>query len=169
MTPGDFVSVLSHGLLVGPILTSEVSAALAHSPADIVRRLLIRLGVGTDPDDAQPWPVYASGEPSSPDSAITVYDTIGRQNGRIQTSGMQHEYHGVQVRVRAAAHTAGFAKARSIAVALDEDVYLTNVYIGAASYLVHSMMRTGDVIALGKSDSKRSIFTINALASLRQV
>lgn len=131
---------------------------------------MIALGLGTDPASNGPWPVYAAGEPDKPDSAITVYDTVGRQEGRTHVDGEAQEHHGVQVRVRSAAHTAGYAKARAVAVALDEDVLMNSVHIGAASYRVWAVARTGDVLSLGKEspDSKRSLFTINALVSLRQ-
>lgn len=162
-----------------------MAGLLQHSPADVVRRMLIDLSLGTDPD-ARPvgaWPVYASGEPGAgkpvgtastaktgvPDSIITVYDTLGRQNGRIQFSGEIQEHHGFQVRVRAAGHSAGYAKARAIADGLDKSVYLRTVAIGASRYLVYAVTRTGDVLALGKEPtSGRRIFTINALVTVRQ-
>jgi hypothetical protein len=83
-------------------------------------------------------------------------------------SGEMFSHPGVQVRVRAATHAAGFAKAEAVARALDEDVYDERVTVDGTAYLLHSVSRTADVFALGKDTptSKRSVFTINALVAL---
>lgn len=145
-----------------------MSTPLAHSPADILRRTLIATGQGNDPPTS-PWPVYAAGEPNAPDNVVTVYDTLGRGDGRAMPTGERTEHHGVQVRVRAGTHKDGYAKARAVAVALDESIYDVAVTLDAQQYLVHSVTRTGDVLALGKESptSRRSLFTINALVTIR--
>ena len=146
--------------------------SLDHSPAEVVRRLLIQEGLGSDPADPPgTWPVYANGEPDTPDSAITVYNTQGRDGGRTMTDGERQEHHGVQVRIRAAAFNTGFSKARAIAVSMDEDIVQEFITIGSASYKVWSISRSSDVLFLGNDTptSKRKLFTINALVSLRQV
>ena len=147
-----------------------MSGSLAHSPADVVRYLLINESQGTLPSDDDDWPVFADGEPDSPDSVITVYNIPGRQHGRVMYSGERQEHHGVEVRIRDPDSQDGYAKARAIAVALDESVRLSSVTIGASVYLVYSVSRLGDVIALGKEvpSSKRNLFTINAIVALRQ-
>lgn len=148
-----------------------MSGSLAHSPADILRQLLVDLDLGSypaNPPDA--WPVYVASEPDRPDECVTVYDTAGRPQGRLQVSGEKPELHGVQVRVRSARPPEGWAKARTIAVALDESVYAETVTMtGGSSYCVHSVTRTTDVVPLGKESpqSKRSIFVLNALVCLR--
>lgn len=145
--------------------------SLTHSPADIVRRLLIALGVGVDPPSS-PWPIYASGEPSLPDNVITVFGTTGRQHGRTATDGEMQEHHGIQVRIRAATYPVGYTKARTIATALDT-MYQDVITVPSTtnSYLIHAILRTSDVIELGKEtpSSKREIFTVNALVSVRAV
>lgn len=142
---------------------------LTHSPADVLRRALIDLGLGSAPP-ATPWPVYASSEPSSPENVITVYDTEGRDEGREMILGERQERHGFQIRVRAGTHTEGYTKARAIAVALDEVVYMRAVSIEGIAYLIWAISRTSDVISLGTNvtSSKRQVFTINGTVSLRQ-
>lgn len=143
---------------------------LQHSPAAIVRRLLINKGAGTDPTDKQAWPVFDSGEADKPDSAITVYDTEGHLQGREMIEGETHDFHGIMVQVRAAGHSAGYAKARAIAVLFDKSIYWNTIDIGTSKYTIQSIGRTSDVLALGKEPgTKRNLFTINALATLRQV
>lgn len=143
---------------------------LTRSPADIVRKLLIDLTLGSN--GGASWPVFTDAEPNSPDECITVRDTQGRDGGRDMVTAERAEHHGVQIRVRAGTHAAGYTKARAIAVALDRDVYQEMVVVAAGaggSYKLHAITRTTDVIPLGKDvpGSKRSLFTLNALVSLR--
>jgi hypothetical protein len=85
--------------------------------------------------------------------------------------GERAEHHGVMVRVRSASHSSGWAKARAIAVAMDTDVYQEQVLIGSSTYLVHQISRTTDVLDLGAGEapsSKRRVYTVNAVCSIRQ-
>lgn len=143
---------------------------LDHSPADVVRRLIVALGGGTLPSAAGPWPVHAMSEPPSPDDAVTVYDTAGVVHSKDHPFGFVEEHHGVQVRVRSAEAPAGAAKALALAQALDA-VSRRAVAVGARTYCVHNVSRTGTVLSLGKDDpvSKRSLFTFNALVYLRML
>ncbi len=148
-----------------------MSGSLTHSPAQIISQLLIDLTLGTAPVDSGSWPVFYAGEPDSPDSVITVYDSVGRQDGRIQVDGEQQEHHGFQVRVKATKHTVGYTKARAIAISLDEDVQLNSVTISGSVYVVYAISRTGDVLSLGKNHptGNFNLFTINAVVALRQL
>lgn len=144
---------------------------LTHSPARIVAQMLIGMGHGTNPlaEPLGDWPVYADAEPPLPDSVITVRDTAGRDGGREHVQGERAEHHGILIRVRSSTHEGGYAKARALAVALDQDVYQESLSISGSSYRVHCVTRTGDVIVLGKQlpQNKRSLFTINALVAVR--
>lgn len=149
----------------------QPDSTLGHSPADILRRLLIALGYGADPPST-PWPIFAAGEPNAPDEVVTCYDTSDRGDGRIMNDGERGEHRGVQIRIRSSTHNSGYIKARAIAVAIDEEIYQNTVDMGGGSvYLVHCVNRSSDVIALGveSPDSKRKLFTINVLMSLRQL
>jgi hypothetical protein len=148
---------------------------LLYSPADVIRQMFIDLQQGSDPAGNTAWPVYAADEPSTPDNVITVYDTDGRDDGRTMPDGERQEHHGFQVRVRADDHPTGYAKARAIAVALDQSVTQRSVNLaggqGTHGYVVWSVSRTSDVLALGKEapDSRRKLFTVNGVAHIRQV
>ncbi len=144
--------------------------ALDHSPASIVRTLLVSLSQGVDPPATSGWTIQDTSEPDQPDDTITVYDTAGRKQGRSQIDGETFEIHGLQIRVRAANSVTGWAKARALAIVVDTSVYRNSVTIGASQYLVQHISRTGDVLSLGKEtpNSKRSIFTLNALISVRK-
>ena len=153
-----------------------MTAALSHGVADIVRYLLIdNLSLGTLPSDAEDWPVYIAEEPDTPDSVITVYDTEGHKYGHHLVDGEIVEHPGVMIRVRAPNYNEGIAKARAIAVALDEDVELTTVTAddaegtGSETYLVYAATLRSGPLSLGKEPkTQRNLFTVNATVALRQ-
>jgi hypothetical protein len=168
------LSLTAGGQTVSNLVYFRVGAGydtLAHSPADIISRLLITIGVGEEPPGTPNpgWPVYVSGEPTSPDNVITVYDTAGIYHGRTQVDGQTQLHRGIQVRVRSTTHDVGFNKAQEVAVAMAQDVYDEYVVIETSRYLVHCLSRISEVLPLGKEvpSGKRSLFTVNALASIK--
>lgn len=147
-----------------------MASTLAHSPAAIIRKLLIDLGLGAEPTPTAAWPVYDANEPTSPDNCITVYDTQGIGAGRSMIDGELLGFNGFQVRVRGVDHPTGWTKADAIQTTLAKQVLRKVVHVGASNYLVHAASRIGDVLALGKDpDSKRRIFTLNAIAAIKQL
>lgn len=143
-----------------------------HSPSEILRRVLIGLGVAADPP-AGPWPIYRGNEPSNPDNCLTVYDTEGMSDGRSMIDGEAYEHPGFQLRIRAVGHGTGHAKASELRHALAERIGMLAVGVAggsAVTYLLHSANRLSGVISLGKDvpDSKRYLFTINGTLALRR-
>lgn len=153
-----------------------MSGSLSHSPAEIIRDLLVTLGLGTDPADSGSWPIFVSREPDTPDSVITIYDTTPRLQGRSSPGGITQEHYGIQVRIRDASPRGGWVKANALVVALDQTIALDDVTIededgtGLSTYKVYTVSRTGGILSLGKQidSSKRNLFTINAVAAIRQ-
>lgn len=149
--------------------------SLDHSPTEIIRRLLIAKGWCTEPSSDLTWPAFAFNEPSSPDGCITVRGTAGRTRTRIQHDGSQDEEYGFQVRVRATDEDTGDSKAREISIGMDTQVYRDVLLIDSATYCIHCISRTSDVIPLGLERSpsgvvsQRSIFVINAMVWLEQI
>jgi hypothetical protein len=144
--------------------------SLEHSPADVLRWLLIHLGVGTDPTTGGSWPIHASSEPDLPDNLITVYDTAGTTDGRIHRTGETAEHRGVMVQVRGTSQPTAWAKADSVKVALDESLSNELVTVDDAEYIVHAATRHSGPLSLGREPStNRFLFTINAVVSLRQI
>lgn len=147
--------------------------SLEHSPADIIRYLIIAHGLGTlhsgtgIPDD---WTVFSDVEPDRPDRVITVYNTIGRKHART-FDGVIQETHGILIRVRSQTPKEGYAKAREIAVELDEQVLQERITISGSIYCVHSFNRIGDVVGIPKdttTPTKRLVHTFNGLTSIVQ-
>jgi hypothetical protein len=150
-----------------PDVVPAPGAGLLHSPAEVVRQLLVDLGCCSEPGGD--WPAFAAGEPDKPDAAVTVFDTEGVERGTVMVDGELAEFHGVQVRVRAGTHAEGWPKAREIALALD-GAYMEEVTLGDATYRVQCVRRAGPILALGKErGTRRTLFTINALVTLRML
>lgn len=141
---------------------------LLHSPADVVSRVLIALGLGSDPANNEAWPVFVSAEPGDPDNCLTLFDTPWRGDGRSMIDGEAWHHHGFQVRVRSATHKEGFARASAIHEGLDQDVHDDIVTLDGTRYLVHAVSGT-NILCLGKNvpHTKRSLFTINGLTTIR--
>ena len=147
-----------------------MSSSLDHSPADVVRWLLIDLSLGTDPGDEGSWPIHASSEPDSPDNLIAVYDTAGVTGGRIQRTGETIEHRGIMVQVRGTGQPTAWAKAEAIKTALDESVDKSLVTVGSSDYIVYAITRHSGPVSLGREPStNRFLFTINAVVALRQI
>lgn len=143
---------------------------LHHSQAKIVQEILIAYSLGSRPQGADAWPVYATKEPDTPDDVITVYNTTGVVGANTQVDGEYWEEHGVQIRVRCALDEVGYLKAKQIANLLDVDILREPVAIDGSNYCIHCINRTSDVLSLGTMvGSNRRLFTVNALAYLREV
>lgn len=136
---------------------------LLHSPADVVRWLLIQTEQGVAPSSVGAWPVFVSIEPDRPDNCITVYDTEGILEGRIQTTGEVVEQLGVMLRVRSQNYPLGYSKCLNLQRELDQQIYRRQVTVQNSTYVVHSLTRRGSILAIGKDrgNSDRFIFTLN--------
>lgn len=143
---------------------------LVHSPARIIRQLLVDLGLGSLPAtggiQAQ-WSIFVDNEPASPNEVITVTDTTGI-TFRKDAYGNRNEHHGFQVKVRGGTHEIAWEKANAIANALDQVTDNELVTISAVEYCVASIKRPSPVIRMGpEPGSTRRLFSINALAYIK--
>ena len=147
---------------------------LDASPAQIVRQLLIDLDIGSEPEftatlyTGEDWPAFYGAEPPVPDNLLLVNDTTGELDGRTFDGEIQ-EHFGFQILIRSIKHSVGWFKAFNLRATLAESVQYRDVRVGDESYLVHAISGIGQVLVLGKhGPSKRSLFTVNALLSVRQ-
>lgn len=143
---------------------------MTHPPEKILGQLLRDLGLGSAVGGAGTWPVFVGSEPTNPDEAITVFGTVGRLQGRTNPDKEMSEMPGGQIRVRSGMYEIGSAKARAIADALDA-VYRQIVIVVGVQYLIQHVGRTTPVLPIGteSATSKRQVFTVNVLMSLRQL
>lgn len=109
-----------------------MSGTLRHSPAHIVRNLLISLGGGTPPSAGNAWPMFINNEPALPDECITVYDTNLVHQSRDMRGGEVSEVYGIQVRLRASESALGFNKISSLMQMLDTQILNSQIVIPEA-------------------------------------
>lgn len=159
-----------------------MSGVLQHSPADIIRYMMIDLLLGIYPTSTNaPWGISVDNTPENPDNAIVVYDTMPKYNGRSHHSGLAYEHYGMSIKIRAGVLIQGFQKCNQIVVALDSQVKRRIVtipqitYLGftipSTQYMVHAMNRTYKLrgtaayLYLGK---ERSQTNVNEIATTSQ-
>jgi hypothetical protein len=145
-----------------------MSGTLAHTPAHIIRQLLIDLGLGAD--GGATWPVYYTLFPDAQDNQLGVFNTEGRTQGKAHVIGQTVEKYGIQIRIRGMDETVGLVKAHSIDAALSP-ITRQSVTVDATAYLVQALTRTSSILGLGRESpsSARRMFSINYLVSLRTV
>lgn len=151
-----------------------MSGDLEHSPADIIRKLLVDLGHGTNPEDNGAWPTYVNYHRDSADNVMSVNDTDPITHGRHQIDGETQLHYGIQVFIRAKDDPTAFRKANDITEAFDKDVQYDNVSVGdttgtgTSTYVVVAITHAG-ILHVGREveATARRIKTINALVALR--
>lgn len=145
-----------------------------HSPAEILRVLLIDMDLGFEPDLTNPvdWSVYANAEPSKPENVITVYDTTGVQQARVMQGEFVEDY-GIQIRFRGNDQGAIHPQARTVKVHLAEVLQsnrsvTVTTRVGTATYNVHALSKFGSLLNLGKdrSNSNLRLNTLNLMATI---
>lgn len=109
--------------------------------------------------------------PDLPDNAITLYDTEGIQDGRIQSSGERIDHPGVQVTLRGTNYPAVSQHANQIASFLDAQKRISIAVDSNDTYILHNVKRTGTLNYLGvetQGSKRRHIFTLNMVVTLKQ-
>ncbi len=147
-----------------------MSSQLQHSPADILRYLLVQGGYGTLPEADGVWPIAAMQELPDPDNTITLYDTTGKIDGVTQPDGEIQEHYGVQIRLRSTLGTNGWTKLSAIRAYLSETIQNFYVTIDSIIYRVWCVTNIGSIISLGKdgSNSRRRLYTLNVTTVVTQ-
>lgn len=143
-----------------------MSGAMNHMPSDVIRELLIDLGLGTDPVSATDWSTTAGALPDQPDKAITVHDTESVQHGRSQIDGETQEHHGIQVMVRSDDLADGYTKTATILRSLDTQVNQTSIEVDGDTYMIYAITRRSAPILAGM-DGHRFLHTANLLVAMR--
>jgi hypothetical protein len=144
---------------------------LIHSPAEVIRQLLIDYGVGTLPSTNQNWPVYATAEAATLDRTITVLDTTGIEDGRLMPTGEAPVHHGIQVIVRSRDHQEGYRRATRIRETFARQVNNDVVVVEDTTYRVPCMTKIGAILPLGKDVpvSGRSRFSLNCTSPVKRL
>lgn len=157
-----------------------MSGTLYHAPAEIIAKLIDDLGLGNieDTNEAAPvtgWTIFSVSIPESPEQAIVVKDTYGRQFGRSHPTGTKPEHYGIQVLVRASsAPVVPYKRCKLIMEYFDTQVRRDEVKLYDSDtetyrvYRVNAITRVSTVAPAG-NDGRRFFFVGNALASIEYV
>lgn len=146
-----------------------MTIALSHSPADVIREMLIDLSLGILPQSGtdNDWETYCDHLPDQPTRAVAVYDTAGLKNGR-SAFGEVYQHNGIQILVRAEDHPTAFAKVNAIQQQLDEVVKNTTVTFSGSTYVVFAAQYQSGPIRLQDDSLRRNKFSLNYLIALQQ-
>lgn len=146
-----------------------MSGILTHSPADIVRYLLINRGIGSLPEDSGDWPIYAIRMPASPDNLICVYNTQGVMGGKYHVTKTTVERYGIQISIASASHLVGLSKANEVCEVLDELTY-DSILVGTSQYRIHGFQKTSSILSNKTTNiSKQNSTTVNFLMAVTQL
>lgn len=140
-----------------------------YSPGEILRELLIDLELGSNATTV--WPVWNAISQPLPDHAIICYDTAGKTDGRLQSTGERIVHPGVQIRVRGSNYPNTWNKAIAISRKMSE-VHRSLVVIATdRAYLVINVSQQGDIQPLGlvqEGDRNNHNFTINFITTIEE-
>ena len=153
-----------------------MSGQLTNSTAEVVRALLISLGLGNMPLDnsAVVNPILVSMETETPDELTTIYDTPGIVDARRMNDGLVVEKSGIQLRVRGTVPPTTYARASALVSGLDLAAYPLVVSVTVASvtkqYSIQNVSRKGTINNLGREQkSNRPVFTVNYVVCVKQL
>ena len=155
------------------LVVGSYTTDLTHSPANIVRWLLVNAAQATTPISNGLWPAFHSSEPNMPDNCITVYNNgTGLVQGTTNTDNEIQEHYGIQVKVRSSNPETCYSKMQALCNYMDRQVNASSVTVsddyGTSTYVVHALTRVGTIMDLGKdvSEGKRNTMTANYNASI---
>lgn len=118
------------------------------------------------------WKASVSFMPDAPDYFITVYDTVGKFDGRLMRGGKKIEHSGIQVRVRGLRSNEVWEKANAIAEAMDATGVTDVTFSSEVAYRLSNISRTSPVLPMGVEEigeKRRFNLTINAILTYRQI
>lgn len=148
----------------------QVGGAVTWPPSSIIRKLLIDLDLGEA--SGNEWKVYTAFLPDTPDKAIVVYDTAGREDGRIMVTGEKVIHSGVSIQVRARDYLETRRKIERIGSLLDQQRRVVVTVNALDRYRVHNISRAGDILNMGmepQGDKRRHYQSINATLTLEKI
>ena len=138
------------------------------SAAEVVRKFLLDHAIVSVNGV---WPIYVSFAPDAPDNLVCVYDTAGRQDGRVMATGEAIVHPGIQIMVRGLTHSLAYAEMEKIWLNTDAARKVTVALSSGETYCLLNVSRTGDVLNAGveeMGDRRRHILSLNAVVTMRE-
>lgn len=144
-----------------------MAQTLTHQPSQIVRQLLIDLGLGTN---GGTWPVYYGKTPDLPDSLLVVNDIEPQLDGQLMPSGAVVQHRGIQIMVRAALDADAWLRADALITDL-AGVLRRVIVVSGTNYMLQKLANIRGPIRLGmeREATHRHLYTINMLAAVKQM
>lgn len=142
---------------------------MSASPAQVLKAAMVAANVCSE-HNGTPWPCFVNSMPDKPDVAMAVIDRGAEKQGRILRTGEVIEKPIVQIQFRSKTYTEGWTQAAAVKAWVD-GLYALPVTVGSESYIIHSIRRDNSVLPLGaepETSSRRELFTLNILLTLRQ-
>jgi len=139
------------------VIGRPTSGAVTFVPLSVdVKDLLVLNGVGAFASQ-DPWSIYVSTMPNSPDNLITIYDEESDVEGRVLGDGEVLEKLACSIRVRGLEYLATIEKVKEINAVMDAQ----NGFSGQDRNY-RTAKRLQNFIPLGRDESeKRFLFVIN--------
>lgn len=135
-----------------------------RSPADIIYHYLIA-GLSSVGD------LSVALLRDTPDDTVSIFDTAGRLDGRIMSTGEVVEHYGIQIQVRGKDYLTTYERARGIAEFLDATKKEVVAIESDEAYTLWNVSRTGAIIPVGietVDDRRRHLFTLNYVLTVTQ-
>jgi len=142
-----------------------------RTPAEVLTAHFASLLLCTRPEDDADglWPATVDFLPDDPDNALSLYNTSGNLDGRIQSSGEVIQHPGIQIRVRALDSAEGYLKIKELALAMNA-VKRALVAFDDEFYTIHAIKQTSDIFSIGKEpDGNRFWFSVNGTITISWV
>lgn len=139
-----------------------------NTAAEVVRQQLLNHAIVSENGV---WPCFVSFAPDTPDNLVCIYDTAGKQDGRIMASGEAIIHPGIQIMVRGLDYNDVHSQMRKIWLNTDAVRKVTVAISGGSTYSLLNVSRTGDVLNAGiesVSDRRRYVLTLNAVVTMRE-
>lgn len=138
-----------------------MSRVLEHDISDIIGRLIVSLGHGSEPTNKQPWPVFSVSQPDKVDSMICVFSTTGRVQDSYLLDGTTQEQYGFQIKVRSESIAKTRKKIADIVRDVDK-VVRRQVLVDSSTYTVHACTRSSSILYIG-FDPPENVFPVNVV------
>lgn len=138
------------------------------SPAEILYELLLDNGKLSEDSNRVGFIGYL---PDDPDEALTIFDTLGMQDGRIMETGERIDHPGLQITIRSPDYSSAANWAKDVALFLDGVKRISIVMDSSEAYCLQNVKRTGTINYLGvetEGTKRRHIFTLNMVVTLSQ-
>lgn len=132
-----------------------------NSPADIIAKYLIDVGVVTAPTADTDNPIFVGQLASDPNTAIGTFDGKSKTDGRLM-AGTTIFHPAVQIITRAKNYRVAWDLANTIKTKIEE-IKDVDVSLEGNDYIIRSAQFTTDILPLGTETDKnrRQLMSIN--------